>query len=126
MKLRIKGDSIRMRLTQTELNDFVAHRRVSAVLHFPSGRALVYALESSPDITELTARFLGNEITVRMPHAWTEEWATTDRVGFEGAQAIADGHYLSLLIEKDFECLHKRPDELDAFPHPLAGKEATD
>ena len=31
-----------------------------------------------------------------------------------------DGRTLALLVEKAFACLHKRPDEPDAFPNPLA------
>jgi len=122
MKLRIKGDSIRMRLTQTEVDDFAEHGRVSDTLHFPSGRTLVYALEASPDAETMTALFVDNDLIIRLPKAWVAEWVDTDRVGYEGAQAVADGQYLSLLVEKDFQCLHKRPDEEDAFPHPLAGE----
>lgn len=120
MKLRIKGNSIRLRLTQTELDQFVEIGRVEETLHFPHGRRLRYALQAQPDADQLAARFGDDGITLVMPDAWVQPWGTTDRVGFEATQPLDDGEGLYLLVEKDFQCLHKRPDEEDAFPHPLA------
>ena len=54
-----------------------------------------------------------------MPTAWAQTWTATDRVGYEGSQVLEQGALLELLVEKDFQSLHKRPDEADAFPYPL-------
>ena len=119
MKLRIQGDSVRLRLTQSEVARFSATGYVADTAHFGPNRRLTYTLEiHGGDV--LRADFEDAALTVFVPHAWAEEWAKSDRVGFEGEQAIDEGQTLRLLIEKDFECLHKRPDEEDAFPHPLA------
>lgn len=122
MKLRIKGNTLRLRLTQTELDQLQSMGRVEEATGFGPGRRLIYALASSEGLDALLATFESSELTVTMPARWVEEWATTDRVGFEGTQPVGDGAMLELLIEKDFQCLHQRPDERDAFPHPLAAE----
>ena len=123
MKLRIKGDSIRLRLTRTEVNRFGETGRVEETVHFPAGRRFIYAIVRSPDANSLTASFDGHAMIVTIPDDWAQEWVDTERVGFECTCSLGEG-VLHLLIEKDFECLHKRPDEEDAFPNPLA--EATE
>lgn len=119
MKLRIQGDSIRLRLTQPEVAHFAADGYVEGTTHFGPGRTLTYALRSS-DAAELSAEFGDDTLTVFAPRAWVAPWADSERVGFEGTQNAGGGCTLALLVEKDFECLHKRPDEEGAFPHPLA------
>ena len=119
MKLRIKGDSIRLRLTRTEVNQFGETGRVEEAVHFPDGRRFIYALARSSGADCLLASFNGHKMTVTIPENRAQEWVDTNRVGFEDTCSLGEG-ILHLLIEKDFECLHKRPDEEDAFPNPLA------
>ena len=118
MKLRIQGDSIRLRLTQSEVARFAETGRVEATTHFGAGDALTYALRAA-DVDTLDAAFGGGRLTVLVPRAWAATWADSDEVGIEGARRC-DGRTLALLVEKDFECLHRRADEPDAFPHPDA------
>lgn len=122
MKLRIKGDSIRLRLTRDELSRFAGTNRVEEILHFPGGRRLHYALEASDDVDHLTARLANDVLTLMMPVSWLKTWSDTDRVGFEAVEPLESGGQLHLLVEKDFECLHKRPDDENAFPHPMANE----
>lgn len=122
MKLRIKGDSIRLRLTRDELSAFTGTNRLEEILHLPGGRRLLYALEASEDIDYLTARFADDVLKLIMPVSWLKTWSETDRVGFEAVESLGPEGELHLLVEKDFECLHKRPDEENAFPHPMANE----
>lgn len=55
MKLRIEGNSIRLRLTQPELSRFGATGRVEETLRLADGRRLVYALHASQEVEGLTA-----------------------------------------------------------------------
>lgn len=119
MKLRIQGDSIRLRLTQSEVAHFAADGYVEATTCFGPGRTLTYALQSA-DAEELGAAFGDDTLAVFVPRAWATSWAASEQVGFDGRQEVGEGRSLALLVEKDFECLHKRPEEDDAFPHPLA------
>lgn len=123
MKLRIKGDSLRLRLSQTELQTFAETGRVADSIRFPGGRSLSYVLTKDAVVGEVTADFAEDAITVRLPAALAQEWAGSDRVGMEQRQVLEGGE-LRLLIEKDFQCLTERPgeDESDNFPHPLAAQ----
>jgi hypothetical protein len=117
MKLRIQGNSLRLRLTQKEVAQLRAGGSVHSSLHFASGRSLTYLLASSSEATQVDADFDGDSIRVTLPLAEVAAWADGDQVGISGPP---DQPTL-LLIEKDFQCLHK-PGEPDpeAYPNPLA------
>lgn len=120
MKLRISGNSLRLRLNQAEVSQFSKTGFVEDCVEFPHGASLAYALESLSDLTSLRASFQGGWLRIQVPGADATEWFTTDRVGISGEQPLGDGKRLSILIEKDFQCLHgsEGPDP-DAFPNPL-------
>lgn len=118
MKLRIKGNSVRLRLTQREVARVGAGEPVVETTQFITGR-LDYELCIAPS-RSIEARFDGGRIVVRLPSEVALRWVTTDQVGIETDLPVADGQSLHLLIEKDFACLDRRDDDLDAFPHPQA------
>jgi len=122
MKLRILGNSIRLRLTQSEVAAFGEHGRVVAHTRFKPGEYLTYVLEASDRVDHLAALYEDESITVRVPTAWVSGWVDTNKVGLEGEQRIEGDEVLSILIEKDFKCLHGPEDriEADAFPNPMA------
>jgi hypothetical protein len=117
MKLRIQGNSLRLRLTQKEVAQVHDSGRVESSIEFAPGSTLAYALEGSLHTTSVTATFAGRVILVTVPMSLMKEWADSDQVSIEGSpQAGAQ-----LLIEKDFKCLHKSDQqEPDAYPNPLA------
>lgn len=126
MKLRLKNNSVRLRLTQTELARFAATGRVEEAIEFglePSQR-FVYAIEVDSETEELQAKFEKNRLTVFVPKKQAEEWSNTSQIGIENEQTLGGDKTLRLVIEKDFACLEPRAgeDERDAFPHPLDGK----
>lgn len=119
MKLRIKGDSIRLRLTQTEVKTLAETGAVESAMRVAPEAALAYGLRASGG-SDLRVEMDARGVTVLVPEAWIGPWAGGGEVGFSGEQDAGDGRTLAVLVEKDFACLHKRPDELDAFPNPLA------
>jgi len=119
MKLRIQGDSIRLRLTRSEVRQLAEAGEVAAEMRVAPGSSLVYRLRTA-DRADLGAELDGAEVTVFVPASWTAGWPDDDRVGFGGTQDTGGGRQLALLVEKDFDCLHKRPNETDLFPHPDA------
>lgn len=115
MKLRIRGNSIRLRLTRGEVDQAGAGKSVRETVNFgPEGKSLGYVLEVR-EHGPFTASFDGEQIVVSVPMAETSEWAATDRVGLE-----AESNGLRVLIEKDFACLSPRrgEDETDMFENP--------
>lgn len=116
MKLRIYGNSIRLRLSQTDVQQFSAARWVESTVEFGSDR-LIYRIVADRDAITPAAELRTNMIIVRLPEITALQWAISDEVGIEG------GDRPRILIEKDFACLHKRSGDSDAdtYPHPMAG-----
>jgi len=125
MKLRIRDNSIRLRLTRSEVDVFCSEGLLSSAVHFPDGAKIVYSVESSPASVKPMARYANNTISVRVPETTVREWAKSEQVSISSEQALDDGRVLSVLIEKDFACLTPREgeDESDMFPHPKEGQE---
>ena len=122
MKLRIRDNSVRLRLTRGEVETLRQEGLVSARTGFPGGRDFQYVLESSPASVSLGAFLSDNVLTVRLPEMTVLAWAATDQVSIEGEQLLNDGGKTTILVEKDFVCLAPREgeDESDMFPHPQA------
>ena len=119
MKLRLRGNSVRLRLTQGEVADLIRTGRVDDAVAFGPGERLSYALACT-DTPTLAARFAAGAIEVSLPAALAKDWASSERVGLDGEQSIGDGESLRILVEKDFTCLRPRTgeDDGDAFPNP--------
>ncbi len=120
MKLRIRDNSIRLRLTRPEVETLSTDGLVGGKVPFPAGAQFVYCLESSPACVDPTAQFAEGELSVRFPETAVQDWAGSGEVAISAVQMLDDGGTLDILVEKDFECLAPRPgeDESDMFPHP--------
>jgi hypothetical protein len=118
MKLRVHENSLRLRLSRTEVEQFASAGRVECAVDFGGGAALRYAIESSADTKEPRAIFEGGRIRVLVPSAAAREWAETERVGIEAAPVEGP----RILVEKDFQCLHSGVEEADTYPNPMSGE----
>jgi hypothetical protein len=116
MKIRIKGNSLRYRLTKTDVENFDRDGYLEETTNFGT-QVFKYALQrSSSDC--LTADFNDNTIIMLMPVTMAIEWTSTDRVGYENSTGP-----MYLLIEKDFKCLDNvAEDQSDNYPNPLSVK----
>jgi hypothetical protein len=122
MKLRIKGNTVRLRLTQSEVATVGEGGRVQEITLFGPQAQFCYTLEAV-DTLQLEAEYSNNTITVRVPRVMAHDWATTELVGLCTEQKIAENVSLQLIIEKDFACLSPRGEEdSDTFEHPQAGQ----
>lgn len=122
MKLRIKGNSIRIRLTRSEIDRFGKEGYIESNTPFVSG-VLTFALQSRSDEFghELSADFRDCIVIMYMPEKMANEWINTDIVGFDTWMDIDNGEKLYLLLEKDFKCLDETvEDQSDNFENPLA------
>ena len=119
MKIRIKGNSIRYRLTKTEIDNFGKNGWLEEKTEFTNGCSFRYRLEKKAGIENMEASFSGNRICIFVPEKIASEWTATDVVGFDTKMKIEEGKELFLLIEKDFVCLdHTFEDQSDNFPNP--------
>jgi hypothetical protein len=118
MKLRIRGNSIRLRLLQTEVAALAKNGFISEKINF-GNTVFIYSLRVSQETTEISAEFNENEISIFLPEDAAKDWTENDTVGLSAEQKT-DADSLKILIEKDFVCLDRKddPDNADAFPHP--------
>lgn len=116
MKLRLNGNTLRLRLNRAELANLATSGRVADSIAFGPGTRLVYSLEIDRSASKARAAYEPGQIRVLVPEADARDWISTDRVGIESAPSTGP----SILIEKDFQCLHRDADDPDAYPNPLA------
>jgi len=119
MKIRIKGNSLRYRLTKPEVEKFHQTGYLEEKIDFV-GNSLHYSL-CITNQEKLSASFYDNQITVYIPASGIEEWKTTEQIGFEDEMKLeSSDETLHLLVEKDFTCLDKvTEDQSDHYPNPL-------
>ncbi len=119
MKLRILDDSIRLRLTQAEVQQIEQGEGVSARLRFSSFKSLTYELRPTSS-DSCSAGFDGSTLSVLIPSSQLAQWSGTDQISIKAEQKINDTDTVRILIEKDFRCMHPREgeEESDRFTHP--------
>ena len=126
MKVRIRGNSIRLRLKRAEVDRIASGQSVEERTHF-AGAVLVSRLEVCAN-AEFSADFDGSAIVVSVPETAVARWAEGDEVSLYAEQATPQSDRLTILIEKDFSCLepgHHRncEDDEDTFPHPARARD---
>lgn len=119
MKLRIKGDSLRLRLAQGEMRTLAERGEVEDRVSFPGGTALRYRVRIDRHNQEISASYKTDLIEILVPRALAEHWYGTELVTLSATESIAAGE-LRIVLEKDWACLAPREgeDESDNFPHP--------
>ncbi len=120
MKLRLRQNTVRIRLTQSEVERVGGGEEVRETVSF-AGRPLSYVLAPSDDAHAVHAAFDGSEVRVVAPRALVTAWANSNEVGFTSDAS----EQIAVLVEKDFACLTGRDerhadDDADTYPHPAA------
>ena len=122
MKMRLRGSTLRLRLTRGEVDEIGAGDTIREETLFPGGQTLCYelAVGQSYGATLTTASDV-TVVRIHVPQAQARAWAQSDEVGFAGEDPLAIDA-LEVLIEKDFTCITPRQgeEELDTFPNPNA------
>lgn len=121
MKIRIKGDSIRFRLTRSEVETLCKMGQFREETRF-SDHVFSYAVKryAGPG---MKAEFTNLGITLFVNEDWLRGWETDEKVGFEALEHTGKSSSLHLLLEKDFVCLDQREeDQSDHYPNPKLEK----
>lgn len=125
MKLRLRGDSLRLRLTQSEVEKLMAAGTVEEHTRLGLGpaHAFRYRIELVSSGLPLSCALEDGAIVVRVADAIARAWAAGTELALEREQPVADGGTLRILVEKDLACLKPRAgeDDRDAYPNPNAG-----
>jgi hypothetical protein len=124
VKLRLLEDSIRLRLSQSDVAEVDRGGVVEGRTRFPGGAAFTFALEALPQ-GPCNASYDRDRLVVGLPAEEISRWAHDDTaVSLHGEVDLPGGERLQLLVEKDFQCLTARPDEdqSDLFVNPEASE----
>ena len=124
MKLRIKGNSMRLRISRSEVARLLRGNCLEETIHFapePNAR-FTYALQPEESVKIPTVQYTENRAMVLLPADQVNVWGGTDQVGIAEDISLGDAGSLALLIEKDFACLDRSDeDNQDTFANPNAG-----
>jgi hypothetical protein len=122
MKLRINGDSLRLRVGPSELARLMETGRIEETIRFglEDEARLTYALEVG-GVDALSVRHKGTRVAVILPSKSAWAWANGGDVGVYGSVGVLNGQ-LEIAVEKDWACLDKSDGEnADTFPNPKQG-----
>lgn len=123
MKLRTNKNSIRFRLSQSEVDEFkingIVHEAIAFCGH--PHQNFEYSLIQA-DHDAISVSYLNNHLRVYVPVGIASNWCDSSEVGFDCTIPIDEKNQLYVLVEKDFKCLTPRhhEDEADNFPNPNA------
>jgi hypothetical protein len=128
MKLRVRHNSIRFRLTQSDVGSLRNSGKCRETILFPGGSSLEYVLLAS-NAKEVGVAFSNGVVSVAVPAHQLIDWHSSDQVGISAAidlhpGDVQPGKKLEVLIEKDFRCLDPlvAEDQSDAFENPLSAQ----
>ena len=125
MKLRIRGNTLRLRLSRNEVDSVAQGKEVEESTSFPGGGKLQYVLKQTPLDTTVVKTNEGDDsyINILVDENKAKQWAKSDEVGLFGTEPLVLGS-LELLIEKDFACLNPRDgvEDSDSFPNPASAE----
>lgn len=124
MKIRIKDNSVRLRLDKKDLDTLSNKRAIFSTTQFPGlggQQVFSYGIKSVQQ-DEIAAQYANGNITIFIPQSKTDHWINSDQVGIEDTIPLGQETNLKILIEKDFKCLVDRPHENEdhMFDNPKA------
>lgn len=113
MKIRIKGNTVRYRLSKSEVRQLKEKGFVEEYTRFPTN-TFCYKLMTKKGIENLEAEFLFQAITMFIPENEAKIWYDSDRITYKNTF-----EELTLILEKDFVCLdHSDEDQSDNYENP--------
>ena len=126
MKLRIKGNTLRVRVSRSEVARLLAADLLEETVYFapePTAK-FTYALKQDRSLSRPAVQYTENRVAILLPTHQVISWGTSDQVGIAENISLGNLGSLGLLIEKDFACLDRSDkDNEDTFPNPNAGKQ---
>jgi hypothetical protein len=122
MKLRIKGNSVRLRLDRKDLGELLQAGRVEDSLRFGPDRAFTYSIAlGAAERNRPRADYVGGNLAITIDRDDVAAWNLSDLVGFDHQQPV-EGGAVQVIVEKDFACLDRpageEADDAWAFPNP--------
>jgi hypothetical protein len=112
MKLRLEGNSIRLRVRKSDLSQLTTSGWLTETLVFPNNNVFKYQLKTEENAATINAQMSAGALTVSIPLSIATLWAASETVSLE--HTLDSGLYI--LIEKDFPCKDRaNEDKNDTF-----------
>ena len=107
MKLRLDDHSLRLRLSEAEVQQFAHSGRVAVVVTLgpTESEGLTYALERA-ESEEFRITHGAGAITVKVPESLARHWTSTEQNGLSATLMMTGDQPLKIMIEKDLDCRH--------------------
>ena len=124
MKVRITGNSLRLRLLRSEVARLLAGECLEEAIHFtPEANArFTYALQQDTAARVPAIQYSEGRVDILIPADQARTWGSSNQVGIAADISLGAFGSLALLVEKDFACLDgSEDDNQDTFPNPCAG-----
>ena len=102
MKLRLRKNSIRLRLSPNDISRLSESGTVSEKIQFNQTQTLKYTVKISHETNDISVDFADAEIVAAIPFDTARNWTDTELIGLEHEQKIDDKLMLKITIEKDF------------------------
>ncbi|HXS26271.1 MAG TPA: hypothetical protein VN730_01260 [Steroidobacteraceae bacterium] len=102
MKLRIRGQHLRIRTDAEEMRAFASAGCIEERIQLAPDRALIYRLAIAPGAKAIGVAFEDNLIEVRLPEEAAKRWCSTDLTALSGTQQNGPVE-LRVTVEKDFD-----------------------
>jgi hypothetical protein len=121
MKLRIKGNSMRLRVSRSELARLLEGERVEETIHFSAApdSYLTYGLQSAAQPAAIRIQWEPRNVTVLLSDERLRFWGRDAEVGIYESLDLGPSGSLEVIIEKDFACLDRSDEENnDTFANP--------
>ena len=116
MKLRLRKNSLRLRVNQREVESLSSGINLEEHVTFPGASRISYVLQPvSNDAPH--AIFHDGAIRIGVPEEQLRRWAQTDSVGLYFEFPV-DGAVLKVAIEKDLVCVDGPEEERDPYAYP--------
>lgn len=117
MKIRIRGNLVRYRLTKDEVEQLCREKFIAEKTNFPN-LDFSYSIRVS-DTKNLEIDFANNQISLQISEELLQGWDTNNRVGYSQSVPTSNDKTIDILLEKDFTCLEDRgEDESNNYPNP--------
>lgn len=111
MKIRIKGNSIRLRLTKTDVADLKEKGMVRETTVIGPETVFNYALFAVADAKEITAQYANHSIEIFLPEKEAALLTETEEITVKSTTYNGTDGGLFILIEKDLQCLDETSED---------------
>lgn len=122
MKIRMKGNSLRLRVARSEMARLLKDGRIRETIRFAAWpeASFTWALETgTQEKAATTVRYASGQVAVVVAPADMRLWQQDDQVGIYARVDAGADEPLEVIVEKDFACLDgSDADNRDTFSNP--------